>query len=83
MPSDQDLSYLVLLAVRALLLWPLLAWATVLYFLLGCLAKGRSWRPCIPFDRQGESREQGCPSSVTCSPSSATIQDFGPSSNCR
>ena len=35
MPSDQDLSYLDLLAVRALLLWPLLVWATVLYFLLG------------------------------------------------
>jgi hypothetical protein len=34
MPSDQDLSYLDLLAVRALLLWPLLAWALVFYFLL-------------------------------------------------
>ena len=33
MPSDQDLSYLDLLAVRALLLWPLLAWALVFYFL--------------------------------------------------
>jgi len=34
MPSDQDLSYLDLLAVRALLLWPLLAWALVFFFLL-------------------------------------------------
>ena len=33
MPSDQDLSYLDLLAVRALLLWPLLAWALLFYFL--------------------------------------------------
>ena len=34
MPSDQDLSYLDLLAVRALLLWLLLAWA-LLFYLLG------------------------------------------------
>ena len=34
MPSDQDLSYLDLLAVRALLLSPLLAWA-LLFYLLG------------------------------------------------
>ena len=34
MPSDQDLSYLDLLAARALLLWPLLAWALVFFFLL-------------------------------------------------
>jgi hypothetical protein len=34
MPSDQEISYLDLLALRALLMWPLLAWATVFYFLL-------------------------------------------------
>jgi len=33
MPSDHDLSYIDLLAVRALLLWPLLAWALLFYFL--------------------------------------------------
>ena len=35
MPSDQEISYLDLLALRALLMWPLLAWAMVFYFLLG------------------------------------------------
>jgi hypothetical protein len=34
MPSEQDLSYLDLLAVRALLLWPVLVWAMVFFFLL-------------------------------------------------
>jgi hypothetical protein len=34
MPSDQEISYLDLLALRALLMWPLLVWAMVFYFLL-------------------------------------------------
>jgi hypothetical protein len=34
MPPDQELSYLDLLALRALLVWPLLAWALVFFFLL-------------------------------------------------
>jgi hypothetical protein len=34
MPSEQDLSYLDLLAVRALLLWPVFVWAMVFFFLL-------------------------------------------------
>ena len=34
MPSDQDLSYLDLLVLRALLVSPLFAWAMVCYFLL-------------------------------------------------
>ena len=48
MPSDQDLSYLDLLAGRALLLRPLLAWALVFYFcsddvLLRCGTQDANW----------------------------------------
>ena len=34
MSEDLDLTYLDLLAVRAMLLWPLLVWAFVFYLLL-------------------------------------------------
>jgi len=34
MTDGQDLSYLDLLALRAMLIWPLVAWAAVFYFLL-------------------------------------------------
>jgi len=34
MPQDEEISYRQLLALRALLLWPLLAWAMLFYFLL-------------------------------------------------
>jgi hypothetical protein len=34
MTEDQDLSYLNLLALPALLVWPLVAWAAVFYVLL-------------------------------------------------
>ena len=35
MTEDHDLSYLDLLAVRALLIWPLVAWWAVFYVFLG------------------------------------------------
>jgi hypothetical protein len=34
MTEDEDLSYLDLLALRALLIWPLVAWGMVIYVLL-------------------------------------------------
>jgi hypothetical protein len=35
MTGDEDLSYLDLLAVRALLIWPLVAWSLLFFVLLG------------------------------------------------